>query len=42
MKVKNCMQKNLISIGDVALLQESAELMKKHSIRHLPVVEDER
>ncbi|MHB8223559.1 MAG: CBS domain-containing protein, partial [Desulfurivibrionaceae bacterium] len=42
MKVKNCMQKNLITIGKEALLQEAGALMKKHSIRHLPVVEDEQ
>lgn len=40
MKVKNCMQKNLIVINKAALLQEAAALMKKHSIRHLPVVEE--
>lgn len=42
MKVKNCMQKDLIIIGKDALLQEAGALMKKHSIRHLPVVEDEQ
>ena len=40
MKVKNCMQKNLVSIGKEALLQEAGALMKSHSIRHLPVVEE--
>jgi acetoin utilization protein AcuB len=40
MKVKNCMQKDLIIIGRDALLQEAAVLMKQHSIRHLPVVEE--
>ena len=40
MKVKNCMQKDLITIGKNALLPEAGTLMKKHSIRHLPVVED--
>ncbi len=42
MKVKNCMQKDLITIGRNALLQEAGVLMKKHSIRHLPVVEEEQ
>ncbi|PKN48509.1 MAG: signal transduction protein, partial [Deltaproteobacteria bacterium HGW-Deltaproteobacteria-16] len=42
MKVKNCMQKDLITIGKDALLQEAGALMKKHSIGHLPVVEDEQ
>jgi acetoin utilization protein AcuB len=42
MKVKSCMQKDLIIIGKDALLQEAGALMKKHSIRHLPVVEDEQ
>ncbi|MFZ5774340.1 MAG: CBS domain-containing protein [Thermodesulfobacteriota bacterium] len=40
MKVKNCMQKDLITIGKDALLPEAGALMKHHSIRHLPVVED--
>ncbi|HIJ90048.1 MAG: CBS and ACT domain-containing protein [Desulfobulbaceae bacterium] len=40
MKVKNCMQKDLVLVGKDALLQEAGALMKKHSIRHLPVVED--
>ncbi len=40
MKVKNCMQKDLVVISRDALLQDAAGLMKKHSIRHLPVVED--
>jgi len=42
MKVKTCMQRNLIIVGKNALLQEAGALMKKHSIRHLPVVEDEQ
>ncbi|MFU8818210.1 MAG: CBS and ACT domain-containing protein [Desulfurivibrio sp.] len=42
MKVKHCMQdvKKLVTIGRDALLQEAGTLMKKHGIRHLPVVED--
>ncbi|MGV1098783.1 CBS and ACT domain-containing protein [Thiovibrio sp. JS02] len=42
MKVKSCMHKDLITIGKNALLQEAGVLMKKHSIRHLPVVEDDQ
>ncbi|HIJ78851.1 MAG: CBS domain-containing protein [Desulfobulbaceae bacterium] len=42
MKVKNCMQKDLVTIGKNTLLQEAGVLMKKHAIRHLPVVEDEQ
>ena len=42
MKVKHCMIKDVITIGKDVLLQEAGLLMKKHSIRHLPVVEDEQ
>ena len=40
MKVKNCMQKKLVTIGQDALLQDAWQLVKQHSIRHLPVVDD--
>ena len=40
MKVKHCMTKDVVTIGKNTLLQEAGVLMKKHSIRHLPVVED--
>ncbi len=43
MKVKHCMQgasKKLVTIGRDALLQDAGTLMKKHGIRHLPVMED--
>lgn len=40
MKIKNWMKSNPITIERGALLQVATELMKKHSIRHLPVVED--
>ncbi len=41
MKVKNWMQHNPITIERSALLQDAKELMKKHSIRHLPVLDDD-
>lgn len=34
------MVKDLVSVGPDATISEAAELMHKHSIRHLPVVED--
>lgn len=40
MKVKNWMKSNPVTISRDALLQDATELMKKHSIRHLPVIED--
>ncbi len=40
MKVKNWMKSNPVTISRDALLQGATELMKKHSIRHLPVMED--
>jgi acetoin utilization protein AcuB len=40
MKVKNWMQTDPVTIERSALLQEAAELMEEHAIRHLPVVED--
>jgi len=40
MKVKHCMKKDLVTVGKNVLLQEAGMLMKKHAIRHLPVVED--
>ncbi len=39
MRVKSIMQKKLVTTGKDILLQEAGMLMKKHSIRHLPVVE---
>ena len=42
MKIKNWMKSNPKTIHRTALLQEATDLMKKHSIRHLPVVEDEQ
>lgn len=39
MKVKNWMIKKVITINKEATVQEALNLMKKHSIRHLPVVE---
>ena len=40
MKVKNWIQKKPITIERTALLQEAIDLMKQHSIRHLPVIEE--
>jgi acetoin utilization protein AcuB len=42
MKIKNWMKSNPKTIHRTALLQEASDLMKKHSIRHLPVVEDDQ
>lgn len=42
MKVKNWMKTNPVTIERTALLQDAVQLMKKHSIRHLPVIEDEQ
>lgn len=42
MKVKNWMKAEPVTIERTALLQEAAELMEEHSIRHLPVVEDDQ
>ncbi|MBU0485036.1 MAG: CBS domain-containing protein [Proteobacteria bacterium] len=42
MKVKNWMKSNPVTIERTALLQDAHELMKKHAIRHLPVVDDEQ
>jgi len=42
MKIKNWMKSNPKTIHRTALLQEATDLMKKHSIRHLPVVEDDQ
>ncbi|MEN8134205.1 MAG: CBS domain-containing protein [Thermodesulfobacteriota bacterium] len=42
MKVKNWMKADPVTIGRTMLIQEAAELMKKHSIRHLPVVDGDR
>ena len=40
MKVKNWINRPPIVIERTALLQDAVQLMKKHSIRHLPVVEE--
>jgi acetoin utilization protein AcuB len=42
MKIKNWMKNNPKTIHRTALLQEATDLMKKYSIRHLPVVEDDQ
>lgn len=41
MKVKNWIKREPISIGRTALLQDALQLMKEHSIRHLPVLEND-
>lgn len=40
MKVKNWICKDPITVTRSTLLHEANQLMKKHNIRHLPVVED--
>ena len=40
MKVKNWMKVDPVTTERTTLIQEAAELMKEHSIRHLPVVDD--
>ncbi len=40
MKIKNWMKSDPVTIDRAALLQNASDLMKKHSIRHLPVVDD--
>jgi len=42
MKVKNWMKPNPVTVDRTMLIQQAAELMKKHSIRHLPVVDGDR
>jgi acetoin utilization protein AcuB len=39
MKIKNWMKSGPVTIERTMLIQQAAELMKKHSIRHLPVVD---
>lgn len=41
MKVKNWMAKDIITIGPRASIDEAVKLMHQHSIRHLPVIEDD-
>lgn len=41
MKVKNWMVTDIITTGPGASVKEAVELMHKHSIRHIPVVEKE-
>lgn len=40
MKVKNWMNKNVVTISPDAGLRDAIEIMHHHSIRHLPVVEN--
>ncbi|NPA94358.1 MAG: CBS domain-containing protein [Thermodesulfobacteria bacterium] len=40
MKVKNWMNKNVVTISPDAGLRDAIEIMHRYSIRHLPVVED--
>ncbi|MDI6789901.1 MAG: CBS and ACT domain-containing protein [Thermodesulfobacteriota bacterium] len=40
MKVKSWMIKKVVNISKGATVQEALKLMKKHSIRHLPVIEE--
>ena len=42
MKVKHWMNKNVVTISPDAGLKEAIEIMHHHSIRHLPVVEDNK
>lgn len=42
MKVGEWMEKKLITINRETTIQDAISLMKKHSIRHLPVLEGER
>ena len=42
MKVKNWMMVDPVTIERTKLIQEADELMKKHSIRHLPVVDGDQ
>ncbi len=42
MKVKYWINKNLVTVERTSLLQDAYKMMKKHSIRHLPVVEEEQ
>jgi len=41
MKVKNWIHNKPVTINRTALLQEAVGLMKKHKIRHLPVINDD-
>ncbi len=40
MKVKNWMAKDLVTVKPNTKLSDAIEIMHKHSIRHLPVIED--
>lgn len=42
MKVGEWMERNLVTIDRKTTIQEAISLMKKHSIRHLPVIEEGR
>lgn len=42
MKVKNWIKREPVTIKRTALLQDAVQLMKDHSIRHLPVMEDKQ
>ncbi|WP_022852775.1 CBS domain-containing protein [Thermodesulfatator atlanticus] len=41
MRIKHWMVKDVITISPDATIEEAVQLMKKHSIRHLPVMEDD-
>ncbi len=41
MKVKNWIRKNPVTVTRSTLLQEANQLMKKHNIRHLPVMDED-
>ncbi len=42
MKVKDWMVRDVITASPESSVEEAIQLMKKHSIRHLPIVEDEK
>ena len=42
MLVSHCMTSELVTIGKEASIQEALAVMKRHSIRHLPVVDSEK
>jgi acetoin utilization protein AcuB len=42
MIVSHCMTSELVTIGMEASIQEALAVMKRHSIRHLPVVDSEK
>ncbi len=42
MKVKNWMIREVITISPEKTIEDALQLMKIHSIRHLPVVENDK